>query len=166
MAWFERDDVRVYLGLLNADFAEQFRKPAARLAAQGGKDLGEQSDQSLGRRGGGVEVPRAQVPLLQNQRATGPDQPPMRCHLLAAASERSDQVAGVDEIEGLGLQLAVEQIIDGELHVGDPFCLQKGTGGIEQALVYVGAYDLAGGADPLAEDPKPAQGSAADVQGA
>ncbi len=90
----------------------------------------------------------------------------MRCHLLTAASKRSDHVAGVDEIERLGLKLAVEEIIDGELHVGDPFCLQKRTGGIEQALVYVGAHHLAGGADPLAEDPKPAQGSAADVQGA
>ena len=87
----------------------------------------------------------------------------MRCHLLAAASKRGDHVAGVYEIEGLGLQLAVEKIIDGELHVGDPFCLQKSTGGIEQALVYVGAYHLSGGADPLAEDPKPAQSSAADV---
>src|SRR5215213_7207798 len=89
----------------------------------------------------------------------------MRCHLLSAASKRSDHVAGVDEIEKLGLQLAVEKIIDGQLHVGDLLCLQKRTGGIEQALVYVGAYYLAGRADPLAEDPKPAQGSAADVQG-
>ena len=30
----------------------------------------------------------------------------------------------------------------------------------------LGAYELAGGSDPLAEDPKPAHGSAADVQGA
>jgi hypothetical protein len=67
MAWLERDDVRVQLGLLDADIAQQFRKPAARLAPQGGKDLREQSDQSLGRRGWGVEVPRAQVPLLQNK---------------------------------------------------------------------------------------------------
>jgi hypothetical protein len=90
----------------------------------------------------------------------------MRCHLLAAASKRGDHVSGVDEIEGFGLQLAVKKIIDGELHVGDPFCVQKGTGGIEQARVYVGAYDLAGGADPLAEDPKPAQSPATDVQSA
>jgi hypothetical protein len=88
----------------------------------------------------------------------------VRGHLLGAASERSDHVAGVDEIERLRLQLAVEEIIDDELHVGDPFCLQKGTGGIEQALVYVGAYHLAGGINPVAEDPKPAQGPAADVQ--
>src|SRR5687767_11081382 len=88
----------------------------------------------------------------------------MRCHLLTAASKRSDQVTGVDEIERLGLQPAVEKIDDGELNVGDPFCLQKGTGGIEQTVVYVGADHLAGGADPLAEDPKPAQCSAADVQ--
>ena len=88
----------------------------------------------------------------------------MRCHLLTSASERSDHVPGVDEIERFGLQLAVEKIIDGELHVPDPFGLQKGTGGIEQALVYVGTHHLAGGADPLAEDPKPAQGAAADVQ--
>src|SRR5215204_2577343 len=90
----------------------------------------------------------------------------MRCHLLTTASKRGDHVAGVDEIKGLGLQLAIEEIIDGEVHVGDPFRLQKRTGGTEQARVYVGAYHLAGGGDPLAEDPKPAQGSAADVQGA
>jgi hypothetical protein len=63
----------------------------------------------------------------------------MRCHLLTAASKRSNHVASVDDIERLGLQLAVEKIIDGELDVGDPFFLQKRTGGIEQALVYVGA---------------------------
>jgi len=67
VAWFERDHVCVDLWLLNTDFAEQFRKSAARLAAQAGKDLGEQSDQSLSRGGRGIEVPRAQVPLLQNQ---------------------------------------------------------------------------------------------------
>ena len=66
MAWLKCDDVRVYLGLLNADVAEQFRNPAARLAAQGGKDS-ERTDQSLGRGGRGIEVPRAQVPLLQNK---------------------------------------------------------------------------------------------------
>jgi hypothetical protein len=31
----------------------------------------------------------------------------------------------MDEIEGLRLQLALEQIVDDELYVGDPFCLQK-----------------------------------------
>src|SRR5215216_4306662 len=72
----------------------------------------------------------------------------------------------MDEIEGLRRQLAREQIIDDELDVGDSFCLQKRTSGTEQALVYVGADELAGGSDPLAEDPKPAHGSAADVEGA
>ena len=72
----------------------------------------------------------------------------------------------MDEIERLRLQLAVENVVDEELCVGDPLRLQKRTSGIEQALVYVRAYDLARRADPLAEDPKPAQGSAADVQGA
>ena len=81
------------------------------------------------------------------------------------AAERSDQVAGMDEIEGVRLELAVEQIIDDELYVGDSFCLEKRTSRCEQALVDVPAYDLAGGADPLAENPKPAQGAAANVQG-
>jgi hypothetical protein len=49
----------------------------------------------------------------------------VRGHLLTAASERSDQVAGMDEIERLGLQLAVEQIIDDEFYVGDSFGIQK-----------------------------------------
>ena len=43
VAWFERDQVRVYLWLLNTDLAEQFRKSATRLPTQGGKDRGEQS---------------------------------------------------------------------------------------------------------------------------
>src|SRR5688572_28864368 len=90
----------------------------------------------------------------------------MRCHLLTAASKRSDHVAGVDEIERLRLQLGVEQIIDSEVYVGDPFGLQEQTGGIKEALVDVGADHLTRGVDPLAEDPKPAQSSAADVQGA
>jgi hypothetical protein len=72
----------------------------------------------------------------------------------------------MDEIEGLRLQLAVEQIIDDQFYVADFFILQKRTSGLEHALVDVGAHDLAGRADPLAEDPKPAHGSAANVQGA
>jgi hypothetical protein len=90
----------------------------------------------------------------------------VRSHLVGAASERSDHEAGMDEIERLRLQPAVEQIIDDKLYVGDPFCRQKCAGRVEQALVYVRAYHLPGGANPLAEDPKPAQRSAADVQGA
>jgi len=41
--------VRVGLRPLNADLAQQFRKSAARLAAQRGKDLRQRSDQSLAR---------------------------------------------------------------------------------------------------------------------
>ena len=68
MAWFERDlTLLVDHRLLNADFAEQFRKSATGFAAQAGEDVGEQSDQSLGRRGSGIEVPGGQVPLLQDQ---------------------------------------------------------------------------------------------------
>ena len=72
----------------------------------------------------------------------------------------------MDEIEGLRLQPALEQVIDDELHVGDSFFVQKRTCGTEQTLVDVGTDDLARGPDPLAEDPEPAQGSAADIQSA
>src|SRR5215208_5676901 len=72
----------------------------------------------------------------------------------------------MDEIERLRVQLAVEQIVDDQFDVGDFFLLQEGTRRVEHALIDVGAHDLAGRADPLAEDPKPAHGSAADVQGA
>ena len=88
----------------------------------------------------------------------------MRCHLLMAASERSDHVAGMDEIERLRLELAVEEVVDGQLHVRDPLGLQKRAGGSEQTFIDVAANHLARGADPLAEDPKPAQSSAACVQ--
>ena len=46
------------------------------------------------------------------------------------------------------------------------FFVQQRTSCIQQALVYVGAHDLARGADPLAEDSQPPESSAADVQGA
>ena len=53
MAWFEREHTSVDPRLLDPDFQEQFGKSAAGFAAQAGKDLGEQLDQSLGRGGGG-----------------------------------------------------------------------------------------------------------------
>ena len=66
VAWCQPDHVRVDVRL-NSDFPEQFGKFAPRLAAQAGKDLGEQSDQPLGCGCRGIEVPRAQVPLLLNE---------------------------------------------------------------------------------------------------
>src|SRR5215207_9901567 len=71
----------------------------------------------------------------------------------------------MEEIEALRLQLALEQVIDSELDVGDSFCFEKRTSGSEQALVHVRAHNLAGGAGPLAEDAKPAQGTTTDIQG-
>ena len=79
----------------------------------------------------------------------------MGCHLLEAASKRCDHVAGVDEIEGLGLQTAVEKIIDGELHVGDPFCLEKRTGANEQALVACNLGTGLGRGDPMQSEGRP-----------
>ena len=67
VARFERDDVRVDVRLFDADFAQQFRKLAAGLAAESAEDLRERSDQALGRRSRRVEVPGAQVPLLQDE---------------------------------------------------------------------------------------------------
>jgi hypothetical protein len=90
----------------------------------------------------------------------------MRRDLCTPTSKRRDHVAGVDEIEGTGLQLAVEEIIDGELHVGDAFRVQERAGGLQQALVDVGADHPSRGANPVAEDPEPTQRSAADVQDA
>ena len=62
---------------------------------------------------------------FEDQGAAGLEQPPVRGHLLTTASERSDLVARMDEIERLRLQLALEQIIDDEFYVGDAFGLQK-----------------------------------------
>ena len=89
----------------------------------------------------------------------------MRGHLLAASPQRGDHVARVDEVESSRIQLAVEQIIDDELDVGDSFRLQKRPRGAEQPFVDVGTHDPAGRADPVPKDPKPAQCPAADVQG-
>ena len=72
----------------------------------------------------------------------------------------------MNEIERLRLQPAGEQIVENQFDVGDLFFLQERPSGVEQARVDVGAHDLAGRADPVAEDSKPAQGSATDVQGA
>jgi hypothetical protein len=49
----------------------------------------------------------------------------VRGHLFTAASERSDLVAGMDEIERLRLQLAVEQIIDDQFYVANLLFLQE-----------------------------------------
>ena len=52
----------------------------------------------------------------------------MRGHLLTAAgtSERSDLVAGMDEIERVRLQLTVEQIeLSDQFYVGDFLFLQE-----------------------------------------
>jgi hypothetical protein len=66
MVWFERDHMCVDTRLFDADSAEQLGKSAAGFTAQAGKDLGDQSDQSLGR-GSGIEMPRGQIPLLEDQ---------------------------------------------------------------------------------------------------
>ena len=47
------------------------------------------------------------------------------------------------EIEGLRLQLAVEEIIDDEFYIRDSLSLQKQACTIEQPLVYVGTYNVA-----------------------
>src|SRR5215217_5675935 len=70
----------------------------------------------------------------------------------------------MNEIERLRLQLALEQVVDEQFDVRDLCRLQKRTSGTEQVLVDVGTYDFACRPDPFAEDPKPAQGSAADIQ--
>ncbi len=67
MAWFERDHMCIDPRFLNANLTEQFGKSATGFAAQAGKDFAEQSDQALGRGGSRIEVPRGQVPLLQDQ---------------------------------------------------------------------------------------------------
>jgi hypothetical protein len=45
----------------------------------------------------------------------------VRGYLLRAASQRSDLVAGMDHIERMRLQLALEQIIDDQFYIGDSF---------------------------------------------
>jgi hypothetical protein len=115
----------VDLWLLDTDFAEQFGKPAPRLPAEDGK-ISESSRISRSGRGAvGLTCHEPRSPLLENQCPTGPDQPPVRGHLLTAASERSDLVAGMDEIERLRFQLGLEQIIDEKFYVGESLRPQK-----------------------------------------
>ena len=49
----------------------------------------------------------------------------MSGNLLTAPSEWSDHVAGMDEVERLRLQLALEQVIDDELYIGNALRLEK-----------------------------------------
>src|SRR5215203_4205576 len=112
MAGLERDHMCVDLRLLDPDLPQQPRKLAAGLAAPCGEDVGEDLDQVLGRRRCGVEMPGAEIPLLENQDAGGLRQPLECGHLLVPASERSDLETGVDEIEGVRLQPAVEKVVD------------------------------------------------------
>ena len=67
MPRLERDHVCIDLWLLDADSAEQLGKSATGFTAQAGKDLGDQSDQSLGRGGRRIEMPRGHIPLLEDQ---------------------------------------------------------------------------------------------------
>jgi hypothetical protein len=59
VAWWKRDHVGVDLWLAYADVAQELGEFAAGLAAEGGEDLRDQFDQSLGRGRWRVEVPRA-----------------------------------------------------------------------------------------------------------
>ena len=165
MAGLERHhvgvDLRVEIGL-----AKEPEERASCLAAAVAEDLADRSDQPFRRRRGRIEMPRAEVPLLERQRPPGLDQPPGRREQLAAASKRADQEAAVHEVEGSRLQLALEQVVRDKLDALDLLLVQEGARGAQQALVDVRAHHLAGRPDPVAEDPKPAECPAAEVDGA
>ena len=73
----------------------------------------------------------------------------MKCQEPESHSSRTSQPPGLTD----------------ELDVGDPVCPEDELGGSEHARVEVGAHDPSRWADPLAQDPQPAQHAATDVEG-
>jgi hypothetical protein len=109
--------------------------------------------------GGGVD-------LLQDHGAAGADQAQVAGHLLLSVAQREDQAPGVDQVERGGLQLAGEQVIVDQRHIAETLGGRGLFGGGQHRRVDVGPDDLPVGADPVAEQPQPAERAAADVQGA
>jgi hypothetical protein len=109
-------------------------------------------------------VPGRRVDLFQDNSAAGADQPQVGRHLLLAATERGELEAGVHQVEPGGLQLADEQVVVDQRHVVKAFVGHQLLGGGQHRLIDVGPHDLPVGADPVAEQPQPAQRAAADVQ--
>src|SRR4029450_1024059 len=70
------------------------------------KRLLDERDQPLQRGGRRIEVPGASVGVLQHDRRAWAREPEVCLHLLVAAPERADLVAGVHEVERVGLELA------------------------------------------------------------
>jgi hypothetical protein len=72
----------------------------------------------------------------------------------------------VHKVERTRLELAGEEIVLDEADVPEALLGCEPVGRAEHRLVDVGPRHLSVGADPLAQDPEPAEDAAADVEGA
>lgn len=110
------------------------------------------------------EVPRRRIDVFEHDRAAGAEEAEVGGHLLVAAAEGAELEPGVHEIERGRLEVAGEEVVLDERDVSEPLGGDEGVGGRQHLLVDVGAGDRSVRADPLAEQPQPPHGAAADVE--
>jgi hypothetical protein len=130
------------------------------------KCLLDQVDQLLQGGSRGIEVPGSRVGVLEHDGAAGASEPHVRLHLLLAAPKGADLVAGVHEVERVGLERAGEEVVLDQADVLQPLLGREPLGFGEHRLVDVGSRHLPVGLDPLAQDPQPPEHAAAEIQGA
>ena len=142
----------------------EVRSPRRQVSAAQQERLLDQLDQPLQGGGRGVEVPGARVGVLEHDGAAGPREADVRLHLLVAAPEGADLVAGVHEVERVRLELAGEEIVLDQADVPQALLGHEPVGGGEHRLVDVGPGHLPVGSHPLAQDPQPPEHAATDIQ--
>jgi hypothetical protein len=72
----------------------------------------------------------------------------------------------VHEVERARLELAGEEIVLDEADVPEAFLRHEAVGRAEHGLVDIRSRHLSVRADPLAQDPQPAEDAAAEIEGA
>jgi hypothetical protein len=128
--------------------------------------LPDELDQALQRTRRRVEMPRAHIPLLQNDRASLPEQPEVRGELVWRTTQRCDLEPCVDEVERRRVELAREEVVLHECDVAEALRLHELCSGGEHCVADIRSHHLAVRADPLAQQSEPTDRTASDVQGA
>jgi hypothetical protein len=161
----KRDHLRSDLGLETL-LAQQLELTASgvQIAPRCDECGGEESDEPLRRGRGRVEVPGAEIGVLEYHRGSGRCEPEVGRDLLVGPSEWPDLEAGVHEVERVTREPAVEQVVLHECHVAEAFGLYQGARCLEQLAVDVGAGDGSLVPDPAAQDAEPTEAAAAEVE--
>jgi hypothetical protein len=165
MSGRKREELGAYVSF-DTELAQQLEvhSPRTPISPAEPKGVLDQDDEPLesGRRR--IEVPGSWVGILENDRPARPSETHIRLHLLVRATERTDFVAGVHEVERVCLELARKQIVLDQPDVRQAFLSRELLGGSKHRLVDVGSRHLPFGADPLTQDAQPPENAAADIQ--